>query len=595
MDSLAAEDRTMPDRSDLRTASLEERRLRAIIESATDYAIITTDLDRRVTSWTAGAEAMLGWSETDILGRPLDILFTPAERSAGVPEREAVEALADGRGSAEGWRLRKDGSRIWASGQITPLRGDAGEVEGFLKIIRDRTAEQQEREEREAAQTKLTLALEAARMAPWEFDVASGAIALSPEFHRLLGLSEDADPSLDEVRACYLPGEHARITEIGQAALARRDQYFEAELEIRRADTGEHRTLLLRTEVLFDPDGAPERAVGVVLDITERKRAEEAAAAAHRRTTEILESISDAFYAVDDQWRFTYVNTQTERFWGRCREELLGKVYWEEFPQAVGSEPYHAHLTALAERRMIRLETVSPIIGRWIEVSIFPSESGLSVYFRDISERKTAEHHLRLMVHELNHRVKNSFAVVQAVAAQTLRSAASPDEARESFTQRLIALARAHDVITEENWAGADLRDLLNRTVIQQAGSAEARVSLEGPRVLLPPRTALNLSMTLHELTTNAFKYGALSREEGRIRLSWTLDEDGAAPATRSRMARKRRSPVTPPERRGFGSRLIERGLASEPGAAAELVYETSGLVCRVRLELRAEAEALTA
>ncbi|UBV44199.1 GAF domain-containing protein (plasmid) [Deinococcus taeanensis] len=106
---------------------------------------------------------------------------------------------------------------------------------------------------------------------------------------------------------------------------------------------------------------------------------------------DILESISDAFYAVDEAWRLTYVNRRAEAFWGRRREDLLGKVYWTEFPQAVGSEPYHAHLRAARERQVVRLEAQSPITGFWITITINPTAQGLSVYFADITERKALE------------------------------------------------------------------------------------------------------------------------------------------------------------------------------------------------------------
>lgn len=136
-------------------------------------------------------------------------------------------------------------------------------------------------------------------------------------------------------------------------------------------------------------------------DITERKQAEEELRLAHGRTVEILESISDAFYAVDAQWRFTYVNRRAEEWWGRRREDLLGKVYWDEFPQAVGSVPYEAHLRAARERRPVHCEAVSPILGHWVDVAIYPSTGGgLSVYFRDDTERKRAEQALRVAKEE---------------------------------------------------------------------------------------------------------------------------------------------------------------------------------------------------
>ena len=128
------------------------------------------------------------------------------------------------------------------------------------------------------------------------------------------------------------------------------------------------------------------------------------------RNDEILESISDAFYAVDREWRFTYVNRKAEEWWGRPREDLIGKVYWDEFPRAVGSEAYQAHLRALAEQSVVRLETVSPILGHWVDISIYPTrDGGLSVYFRNIDARKRAEEAQRAS-EEFNRRILQASA-----------------------------------------------------------------------------------------------------------------------------------------------------------------------------------------
>lgn len=197
----------------------------------------------------------------------------------------------------------------------------------------------------------------------------------------------------------------------------------------------------------------------------------------------------------------------------------------------------------------------------------------------DITERKEAEERLQLMVHELNHRVKNSMAVVQAITARTLRDDAEPLAARRNLTSRLLALARAHDLLTAESWAGADLATVAARSLA--AVMAEpGRIVIEGPSVRLRPPAALTFALVFHELATNALKYGALSGEEGSVALNWTLSDDGRR---LDLCWRETGGPfVAPPSRRGFGSHLIERGLAAEVGGKVQITYPPEGLVCTI-------------
>ena len=204
---------------------------------------------------------------------------------------------------------------------------------------------------------------------------------------------------------------------------------------------------------------------------------------------------------------------------------------------------------------------------------------------RDVTERKRAAARQRLLLAELNHRVKNTLAAVQSVAAQTARQADSPDGFRAAFQSRLLALARSHDVLTEGNWEGAPLRGILERALVAFGGPG-ARVSLSGPPVRLAPAAVVTLNLAFHELATNAAKHGALSAPGGRIEVGWALEagEGSGGPALAILWRESGGPSVRPPERRGFGSRLIERGLPREFGAEVALDFAPAGVECRIRL-----------
>ena len=202
---------------------------------------------------------------------------------------------------------------------------------------------------------------------------------------------------------------------------------------------------------------------------------------------------------------------------------------------------------------------------------------------KEIAERERAQAHQRLLIHELNHRVKNTLATVQSIAMQSLRSVASP-EAFDIFTSRLMALGGAHDLLNQQNWEGANLDEVIQRMVAVHDRIDDGRFSLKGPRVRLQPNKAVALAMALHELATNATKYGALSRPQGRVAIRWGVDRTGAELSLSWR--EQGGPPVHAPERRGFGSRLIERSLAAELGGKAALVFAPNGVRCDLTASL---------
>lgn len=201
----------------------------------------------------------------------------------------------------------------------------------------------------------------------------------------------------------------------------------------------------------------------------------------------------------------------------------------------------------------------------------------------DITERKRDEEQKHLLLNELNHRVKNTLASVQSIAAQTLRTAATKQAAQHILTQRLIALAKAHDVLTSENWEGAWLKDVLRGALAPYP--ERTRFNLTGEDVWLSPSLALTFAMAIHELITNAIKYGALCAPEGVISMRWGRS-DGEDDRLSFEWRESNGPPVAPPSRKGFGLRLLERGFSAERGGAVDIEYAESGLVCRIEFEL---------
>nr|WP_304502903.1 HWE histidine kinase domain-containing protein [Caldovatus aquaticus] len=277
---------------------------------------------------------------------------------------------------------------------------------------------------------------------------------------------------------------------------------------------------------------------------------------------------------------------------------------------------------ALAEAAPFRAECRIRRAGdgevRWLEATGAPHRGpdGRVKYLgvvADITERRRAEEHLRLVAGELNHRVKNTLAAVQSIAAQTLRwppgEVPAAETARAAFEARLLALARSHELLTREGWSGADLAELAARALAPHAGGPQARgadhprVTIAGPPVRLSPRSAIPIAMALHELATNAARHGALSVPQGRVAVRWTVAPPASARAGAGRKGGGEAPVLTlhweesggpplpgPPARRGFGTRLLERGLAMELRGTVRLDFAREGLRCAITAPLAAAA-----
>jgi two-component sensor histidine kinase len=199
----------------------------------------------------------------------------------------------------------------------------------------------------------------------------------------------------------------------------------------------------------------------------------------------------------------------------------------------------------------------------------------------DISERKRNDEHQKLLINELNHRVKNTLTTVQSIARRSLRTASSLPDAERALGDRLVAIARAYDVLTREHWQGSSVASMIENTIggYGQAG----RVKLEGPEFWLSPSTSVTFSLIVHELAVNATKHGALSGDDGQVRVSWTVEHEPDADVLMLTWRETGGPPVRPPERSGFGSDLLRR-LSESGGSKHQMDFDPAGLTCTFSL-----------
>lgn len=208
----------------------------------------------------------------------------------------------------------------------------------------------------------------------------------------------------------------------------------------------------------------------------------------------------------------------------------------------------------------------------------------------EIAARKQIEEHQKFLLDELNHRVKNTLATVQSIAAHTLRSSPEPAAFRRSFEARLLALSEAHNLLSQGNWRGVTIEDLVRRELAPHGLEDPQRIDIEGDRVWVPPSVAVPLGMALHELATNAARHGAFKSPEGRLQVRWSATPTAAGVCLRFTWQESGGPPVVKPRERGFGARLIERGLRHDLQGRATLHFEPGGLRCEIEATVPARA-----
>ncbi|MBC4018923.1 PAS domain-containing sensor histidine kinase [Siccirubricoccus deserti] len=345
-----------------------------------------------------------------------------------------------------------------------------------------------------------------------------------------------------------------------------------------------------------DRNGRFRYGVRIMQDVTERKRMQDEIQANERRLRELLEAVPAAIYTTDSEGRITFYNQAAVELAGR--EPVLGhdrwcvtwKLYWPDGTPLPHDQCPMA--TTLRENRAVRGSEAIAERPDGSRVFVIPYPTplrdaegrlvGAINMLVDITDRKNAEARQKVLIDELNHRVKNSLATVQSLAAQSARHASDLQDFSTKFEARVLSLAKAHDLLTKSNWISVPLETLL-RDIIAPYSSGEDRSRIGGPALELNPRAALSLTMVLNELATNAAKYGSLEAPSGTLSVRWDVSPENTLALEWLEQGGRR---VNEPSRRGFGTRLIRRCIERDLEGSVDLRFEETGVRCLMAMPL---------
>jgi PAS domain S-box-containing protein len=483
------------------------------------------------------------------------------------------------------------GAERWLQSHGSRVDYDDDRASRFVCISFDITERKHAEQELRASAESLRLAIEGSAMSTWELELGSLEGQWSPNRFDLLGMPRTADlrGSFEDWLLRVHPEDRQRAYATATRCFSAGEPYT-MEYRIHRADDGEERWVQGHGSRIDYGDERASRFVGISFDITERKRAEEELRASEARFRSIFEEANDFLITTTLDQRITAVNPAVLAALDYREEEVIGRSIGDFMDPEQFEIARAALARKLAEGGNVRItlqlrtrdgqERIWEINTR-ITNDADGTPHGLHAIARDVTEAKRAETHLRLLVDELNHRVKNTLAIVQGIIQQTFRSDRAPELARAAFEGRLAALSEAHSLLTREHWGPVSMASIISDAVAPHAGETQ-RIDLSGPNLQIAPKTAISLALAIHELATNAVKYGALARPEGSVEIDWQIADGPEGRRMHLEWQEHGGPPVEPPSHRGFGTRMIERGLAAELGGSVRIDFAPEGVRCTV-------------
>jgi PAS domain S-box-containing protein len=478
-----------------------------------------------------------------------------------------------------------------------PDRDPNGSVIGWIACVADITSSKQAETRLAERNAQLDLAGKLAKIGSFTYDHATRKLQLSPGCAALYGLPESTlEISRNEWRALVHPDDLPKLDAKAGRALANGES--EVLLEFRTVCHGEMRWIESRTLISYNEAGKPVRRIGAQIDVTERKQAEQALAERNTQLelTHKAARVGSYIYDVSTGvMRFSRANNVTyglsERTLEVTAEQWLSRVHRDDI-QRLRAE----HIQAFKEQRselVSEFRSVRP--GgevRWIEARslIAYDHAGRAVrmtgVYIDVTERRSSEDHKKMLIAELDHRVKNMLACVAAIAKRSQERSRSVKEFLDVLNGRINSLANAHALLSRSRWKGVGLGELVRSELAFCAKDETALI--EGPEVELAALTTQTLAMVLHELTTNAAKYGALSNGHGRIMVRWRRQSRGPS---RGKLVLEWREtggpPVVAPKTTGYGTSVIRNLVPYELGGIVDYVLVPDGIRCKIEIPAR--------
>ena len=492
--------------------------------------------------------------------------------------------------------IRPDGQIRWLVAHTVVQRDGAGQATEMIGLNWDITERKHAEDALRDSEEGLQMALEAGRMGTYRFDVRTGIEQWSDGEYELLGLKRTDAPPTRELFLSLVHPEDLHLVQYTEDDERAPGTSLDSEFRIVRPDTGEVRYLTAHALARFGPDGRPAELIGVNQDVTEERRTQEAQRTTEERLQQFSRASSDVLWIRNvETLQWEYLSPAFDHIYGLTRQDALKNDNYRSWLSFIVPEDREAASSAIervaaGERVAFEYRIRRPDGElRWLRNTDFPihDQNGRVTHIAgvgsDITAMRQAEEHRRFLLAELQHRVRNTLAVIRSI---TRRTADTTDSKESFFTHldgRIAAFARVQGAVTRDPTRGVDL-GLLLADELRVVGAQEGReVTIEGPPVALAPKAAETLGLAIHELATNAIKHGSLA-SGGAIEVAWEIDGGKQLSLTWTEHGASR--PVEPPRRKGFGTEILERTLAYELKASTRMEFRSQGLVCRIEVPL---------